>query len=568
MGNQQLGPKAQRRPPNEIEKELLEDLQRRAQSSVTDKENEQIVNDLLKRFWNTVQGEEKEFKRKGKAWQGMGFQGEDPLTDFRAGGLLALENIVFFVEKYTGLATSMIKRREMKMSEDGSFMQNYPWSAAGVNVTHTSMAIFGLSATGKNNPSKALGQKMKRYWELAIYFSEVYCVAFKLLDDKYTEMKATYLSFNKVLEASKEELNGLLKHTGVQDIFKTEQYPLKLFITERRKSTSFSDLNMHTRSRSISPQNSMKDIAIPGDSSRPSPEMIRNMLLIHTSIVEGCRLVATTESKAKRGSKPEIGIEIDGTSSIDKGTSGAQSLSGTPDVQSLSGFLEKYQTPKEEKLLSMKDSSIKAQKIVVDTIAEEEGEGVEEEAPKSGESELKDPMPCRVAQILFDFKATEEGDLELTEGDHVIITSSSDSGWWQGEGKHGEGRFPANYVKEYHTPWFSALAAYIASTPSELSLKEGDIIKLREVDSSGWWKGSKRASGEKGWFPAAFVEPIKDRSILPKETKETPGPPDKKNGTSARRSARLSLSEGAIAMPMRHGRAGTLAEFGCDEGAE
>ena len=69
-----------------------------------------------------------------------------------------------------------------------------------------------------------LKQKLKRFWELVLYFNEVYCVAFKLLDDKYTEMKATYLSFNKVLESAKEGVNEILKHTGVQDIFKTVRH--------------------------------------------------------------------------------------------------------------------------------------------------------------------------------------------------------------------------------------------------------------------------------------------------------------------------------------------------------
>jgi len=316
MGNQQLGPKAVRRAPTDIEVALLEDLQRRAMSSVTDPQNKPIVTDLLKRFWNAVQGEKKEFIPKGKEWQGMGFQGEDPLTDFRAGGLLALENIVFFVEKYTDLATNMIERREMKLSDDGSFMQNYPWSAAGVNVTHTAMALFGLSAKGKTTtPTKDLSQKNKRFWELALYFSEVYCVAFKLMDDKYTEMKATYLSFNKVLEAAREELNDLLKHTGVQDIFKNEQQPLSLFLNERRRSGSFSSIEPQQRSRSNSPPRDDKytketksngeNDKEPGD--KPSKTMVKHLFAVHKRIVDGCELLRVAEEKlASGGNKLEL----------------------------------------------------------------------------------------------------------------------------------------------------------------------------------------------------------------------------------------------------------------------
>lgn len=35
-------------------------------------------------------------------WQKIGFQGKDPSTDFRAMGLLALDNLFYFAEKYNG----------------------------------------------------------------------------------------------------------------------------------------------------------------------------------------------------------------------------------------------------------------------------------------------------------------------------------------------------------------------------------------------------------------------------------------------------------------------------------
>jgi len=117
-----------------------------------------------------------------------------------------------------------------------------------------------------------------------------------------------------------------------------------------------------------------------------------------------------------------------------------------------------------------------------------------------------DALPKRVAKVLFDFEAQADGDLALAEGDCVLVTYSDDSGWWEGVGKAGEGRFPSNYVKEFTSPWFLALADYKASSESEVSLSEGDGMKVTDVDPSGWWKGYIPRSNAWGWFPAAYVE--------------------------------------------------------------
>ena len=42
-------------------------------------------------------------------WQKIGFQGKDPSTDFRAMGLLALDNLYYFAEKYNENAQRILK---------------------------------------------------------------------------------------------------------------------------------------------------------------------------------------------------------------------------------------------------------------------------------------------------------------------------------------------------------------------------------------------------------------------------------------------------------------------------
>ena len=54
------------------------------------------------------------------------------------------------------------------------------------------------------------------------------------------------------------------------------------------------------------------------------------------------------------------------------------------------------------------------------------------------------------AKVQFEFRATQEGEINLKVGDVVVVTDNSDGDWWGGyiEGKpEKKGFFPANHVE-------------------------------------------------------------------------------------------------------------------------
>lgn len=53
-----------------------------------------------------------------------------------------------------------------------------------------------------------------------------------------------------------------------------------------------------------------------------------------------------------------------------------------------------------------------------------------------------------------------------------------------------------------------AVFDYLATEPGELSIKKGDLIGVLEEDSTGWWKGE--LNGQVGFFPSNFSEPVQD----------------------------------------------------------
>ncbi|KAG8760164.1 hypothetical protein FRC14_003920 [Serendipita sp. 396] len=172
----------------------------------------------------------------------------------------------------------------------------------------------------------------------------------------------------------------------------------------------------------------------------------------------------------------------------------------------------------------------------------------------------------KVAVVLYDYEATEDGEMSLVEGEFVDQIEEMDEGWWQGvavSDKNRTGVFPANYVEiveaapaeeaeekaaepEYETeappppapapppppppPIFAAPAAkaapelepepepasdgtsakalydYEAAEPNEVSFAEGDRIINISAASEDWWEGTVVSSGETGLFPANYVE--------------------------------------------------------------
>lgn len=68
-------------------------------------------------------------------WQEIGFQGRNPRTDFRGGGILSLNSLLYFVTAHPEYYS------EIKKDKSGSFF----FAISSINITHHLMVYLYLN---------------------------------------------------------------------------------------------------------------------------------------------------------------------------------------------------------------------------------------------------------------------------------------------------------------------------------------------------------------------------------------------------------------------------------------
>eukprot|EP00443_Scrippsiella_acuminata_P030576 CAMPEP_0115274998 /NCGR_PEP_ID=MMETSP0270-20121206/55967_1 /TAXON_ID=71861 /ORGANISM="Scrippsiella trochoidea, Strain CCMP3099" /LENGTH=385 /DNA_ID=CAMNT_0002691533 /DNA_START=1 /DNA_END=1155 /DNA_ORIENTATION=+ len=92
---------------------------------------------------------------KDPRWKELGFQAEDPRTDFRGGGLLALQNMCFLAEAYPERTVRML-REAAPASSSGNGVAEYLFSAACINISAILVLLLGLNVTPSMSPVRSM----------------------------------------------------------------------------------------------------------------------------------------------------------------------------------------------------------------------------------------------------------------------------------------------------------------------------------------------------------------------------------------------------------------------------
>lgn len=110
-------------------------------------------------------------------WSHIGFQGEDPGTDFRGMGLLGLEQLEYLSRRSSYLALDLLKR---SLNEENE----YPFAIVGINITYNLVNLFkdGSMKHFYFDSGDALFRNEQRSLNLIRVFNDLYVELFLRFD--------------------------------------------------------------------------------------------------------------------------------------------------------------------------------------------------------------------------------------------------------------------------------------------------------------------------------------------------------------------------------------------------
>ena len=76
------------------------------------------VQALLKELWEAAFPDE-QFAVPSRRWKDMGWQGTDPATDFRGGGLMALQNLLYMAHRKPQLFDALLHKKQVSSGSLG-----------------------------------------------------------------------------------------------------------------------------------------------------------------------------------------------------------------------------------------------------------------------------------------------------------------------------------------------------------------------------------------------------------------------------------------------------------------
>uniref|UniRef100_A0A804J8B4 ELMO domain-containing protein n=1 Tax=Musa acuminata subsp. malaccensis TaxID=214687 RepID=A0A804J8B4_MUSAM len=174
-----------------------------------------VLQDALKQLWQSSYPNREVPPFKSDSWKEMGWQGCDPSTDFRGGGFISLENLIYFAKNYPNSFQMLLHKSEGRRAE-----WEYPFAVAGVNVSFMLIQMLDLQS---DFPSSKAGVRFLGLLgndEKA--FDNLYCIAFCMLDAQWLARHASYMEFNEVLKFTRIQLE---RELALEDVTSIKDLP-------------------------------------------------------------------------------------------------------------------------------------------------------------------------------------------------------------------------------------------------------------------------------------------------------------------------------------------------------
>ncbi|XP_013863248.1 ELMO domain-containing protein 2 [Austrofundulus limnaeus] len=158
---------------------------------------------MLLKLWGLLMPEVKLECRITKQWGDIGFQGDDPKTDFRGMGLLGLINLVFFSENYTAEARQVL-------SHANHPKLGYSYAIVGINLTEMAYSLLKCGALKPHFYNTVQGTPELKH------FHQLYCyLAYEFDQFWVAEQPESIMLFNQYREKFHDKVKTHLQDPDV-----------------------------------------------------------------------------------------------------------------------------------------------------------------------------------------------------------------------------------------------------------------------------------------------------------------------------------------------------------------
>ncbi|KAJ3414145.1 hypothetical protein HDV05_007007 [Chytridiales sp. JEL 0842] len=183
---------------------LMHDLNARAATKY-DTSNKAHERKLLE-LWELAMPNEKLEKRLSDQWTKIGFQGQDPATDFRGMGVLGLDDLHYYAKNHSDSYQRVLKSSKIESSW-------FSMAIVGINITSF---IISLVRT------RQLQNFFYTYGTTKEVYEEFYCYVFDAFEKEWTSHSTplTVMDFGRVFENFQGKIERLLLegHPTVLDV--------------------------------------------------------------------------------------------------------------------------------------------------------------------------------------------------------------------------------------------------------------------------------------------------------------------------------------------------------------
>ncbi|PON80647.1 ELMO domain containing protein [Parasponia andersonii] len=171
--------------------------------------------DALMQLWRLAYPTKELPSLKSELWKQMGWQGSDPSTDFRGGGFISLENLIFFAQKYPESFQRLLHKQDGTRAE-----WEYPFAVAGINISFMLAQMLDLQS---GTPTSDVGiHFLELLKEDEMAFDDLFCVAFQMMDAQWLAKRASYMDFNDVLKSTRTQLE---RELALEDVSSVKDLP-------------------------------------------------------------------------------------------------------------------------------------------------------------------------------------------------------------------------------------------------------------------------------------------------------------------------------------------------------